>query len=86
MGADEKEGESALSINDAASGKIVGGQGYPYRIARDDADIVLAHLARQVGEDQVSAIFQFDPEHGIGQGFANDALYLDSFFLGHIAS
>lgn len=86
MGADETEGGSALSINDAASGKIVGGQGYSNRVARDDANVVLAHLARQMGEYQVSAVLQFYPEHGIGQGFANYTLYLYCFFLGHIAS
>jgi hypothetical protein len=39
-----------------------------------------------MGQNQVSAILQFDPEHGVGEGFANDALYFDGFFLGHNAS
>ena len=49
-----EEGEShARAVDDAALGEVVGRQFDRHRIAGQDPDVVLAHLARDVGGDHV---------------------------------
>ncbi len=59
------EGFSATTVGDAPLAEIIGGQLDGDRIAGEDADIVLAHFARDVcGHDMT--IFQFHAKHGVG--------------------
>jgi hypothetical protein len=46
---------------------------------------MLPHLARGVG-DKLMAVFEVDPETGIGQYFGNHAVHFKQFFLGHCFS
>jgi hypothetical protein len=75
---------SAFPVYDTAAAQIVGGQGYPYPVSRNDADIVLTHFAGKVGKDQVSIlVVQFYPEHGVRQGFPNNSFNFYCFFFRH---
>jgi hypothetical protein len=82
MGQNKKDG-LFFAVDDSSAGKIVGGKRDLDLVAGDDADIVLAHLARKMGEYDVAAALELHPEHGVGKGFPNDALYLYGFFFGH---
>src|SRR5438270_12544740 len=75
---------SAAAIDDAALGQVVGSHLHRHRITGEDADVVLAHLARDVGGDYV-AVLQLHPESRIGQGLDDLAFHLDRVFFGHIA-
>jgi hypothetical protein len=44
--------------------------------------VVLAHLARRVGDDLVT-VFERDAKARIGQHFRHYAVHVDEFFLGH---
>ena len=54
-------------------------------ISGEDADVELAHLAGNMSE-QLVLVGEFNHEHGIGEGFLNNAIDFDRFFLGHILS
>ncbi|MEY4102561.1 MAG: hypothetical protein RIR88_695 [Actinomycetota bacterium] len=43
-----------VAVDDAATGEVVWAQLYDDLVLREDADVVLAHLARNVGKDLVS--------------------------------
>jgi hypothetical protein len=43
-----------VAIDDAATGEVVWAQLYNDLVLREDSDVVLAHLARNVGKDLVS--------------------------------
>lgn len=70
---------------DAALGKVIGRHFDIHLVARQNADAVLAHLARGVGQDFV-AIVQLDAEHGVGKDFGNDSFKLEQVFFGHLHS
>ena len=74
-----------FSIDDSAAGKVVGGEPHANLVAGNDADIVFPHFAREMGENDV-AVLQFDPEHRVGEGFADDPLHLNGFFFRHVNS
>lgn len=44
---------------------------------------MFAHLARDMGSNDVT-IFQFDPEHGIGQGLDDRTFHFYVFFFSHM--
>ena len=71
-----------VSVNDAAASQVVGGKLHHHAVVRQDPDVVLPHLAADVGEYLV-AVLQLNAEHRIGQGFDNAALHLDGAFFGH---
>jgi hypothetical protein len=72
-----------VSINDATTGEVIWAQLHNHAVLRKDADVVLAHLARNVGKDLVS-VSQLHAEHGIGQRFRDRAFDLDdAVFLCH---
>ena len=50
-------------------------------VARQDADVVHAHLAGDVGQNLV-AVVELDPEHGVREGLYNRSLENDCVFLG----
>ncbi len=49
-------------------------------VARENANAVLAHLARCVRQDFM-AIVQRNAEHGVGKDFGNDTFKLEQIFL-----
>lgn len=57
-----------MAESDAALGKVVGRHLDIDFVASEDADAVLAHLTRCVGQ-HLMAIVQLDAEHGIGEDF-----------------
>ena len=71
------------SIDYAAARKIIGRQLYYNFVSREDADVVHAHLSRDVRQHPMSVI-QLDPEHGVGERLYDAPLEFDYIFaLGH---
>src|SRR5215471_8721114 len=73
---------SASAKGDAALAQVVGSQFHSYGVTGQDADVVLAHLAGDVGRHHM-AISQFHPESRVGQGLDDLAFHLDRVFFGH---
>src|SRR5690606_20895686 len=66
-----------------AAGEVVGAQLYNHAVFRNDADVVLPHLARDRCED-LMPVAELNAEHRVGQRFGYDALDLDdTVFLSH---
>ena len=59
--------------------QVVGRHFERYGVPGEDADEVEPHLAADVGKDDM-LVFKFDPEHGVGEQFADDAFYFDYVF------
>ena len=70
-----------VSVGDAATGKVVGRELDLDAVSGEDADVVHAHLSRDVGQHLVP-VLELDPEHGIGQRLDDGALEDDRIFLG----
>src|SRR3954464_7795697 len=51
-----------VPVDDASTSQVVGGQLHHHAVLGEDPDVVLAHLAADVGENLVS-VGQLDPEH-----------------------
>src|ERR1700709_723628 len=73
-------GRLLVSVDDATPGEVVRGELHHHAVLGEDPDVVLAHLAADVGEHLVS-VGQLDPEHGVGEGLHDGALHLDHAFL-----
>lgn len=69
-----------VAVDDASTREVIGGQLDDYAILWEDADVVLTHLAGNVGQNLV-AVVQLDTEHRVWQGFNNATLNLDGAFL-----
>src|ERR671918_329518 len=65
---------------DPAAAQVVGGELDPDAVARKDADVVLAHLPGDLGEDVLSGL-QANPEHGARERLDHLAFHLDLLFL-----
>ena len=74
-----------LPKNNSPPGKIIGGKLYRHLISREDFDEVHSHLSGNMGQDLV-AVLQFYPEHGIGKGFQYPPLHLNRILLWHSVS
>src|SRR5215212_7966728 len=75
-----------VPVNDAAPGQVVGRELHHDAVLGQNADVVLPHLAADVGENLVS-VLQLNAKHRIGQGFDHATLNLDgTVFLGHYCS
>src|SRR5580658_4521061 len=72
----------AAAVDDAALGQVVGGHFHGDRIAGEDANVVFAHLARDVRGHDV-AVLQLHPKSRIRQGLDDLAFHLDRIFFGH---
>src|SRR3954447_955270 len=73
-----------VPVDDATAGQVVGRELHDDAVLRQDADVVLAHLAADVGENAVP-VGELDAEHGVRQRLDDPALDLDGpFFLGHV--
>ncbi len=71
-----------LAVNNSPSVQIIGRKTDFYFIAWDNPNIVLAHLARKMGKNNVS-IRQLDTEHRVGKSLSDYALHFDRFFFSH---
>src|SRR5918999_5172610 len=71
-----------VAVGDAAPVEVVGGKLDLDPIAGEDADVVPAHLARDVAQDLV-VVVELDPEPRVREGLRDLALHLDLFFLAH---
>src|SRR3954449_7287060 len=69
-----------VPVDDPTPREVVRGQLHHHAVLREDPNVVLAHLAADVGEHLVS-VGQLDPEHGVGKGLHYGALDLDHAFL-----
>src|SRR3954453_20099295 len=75
---------SLVPIDDATAGEVVRRELDDDPVLRNDADVVLPHLAADVSEDLVP-VAQLDPEHRVRQSLDNGAFDLDhAFFLRHV--
>src|ERR687886_2525200 len=70
-----------MPVGDPASGQVVGAQLHLHLVAREDADVVLAHLPRDGCEHLVPAL-QLNSEHGARQGLDDLAFCLDLLLFG----
>src|SRR4051794_36001677 len=68
--------DSLVAVDDAPAGQVVRRQLYDHAVLGEDPDVVLAHLAADVGEHLVP-VAQFHPEHRIGQRLDHAAFDLD---------
>jgi hypothetical protein len=75
---------AALDVTegDAAFGQVVGREFQRDLVTRQDADVVLLHLAGGVG-DQLVPVLQGDAKTRVRQDFVHDTIHLDQFFFGH---
>src|SRR5688572_16738944 len=75
-------GETLLlvAVDDPAAGQVVRAELDDDAVLREDPDVVLAHLARDVGEHLV-AVGQLDPEHRVRESLDHRALDLDDTVL-----
>src|SRR4051794_6506886 len=73
-----------VAVGDSASVEVVWAELDLHLVAGEDADVVAAHLARDVPEDLV-VILELHLEHRVGQGLKDLALHLDLLFLAHAA-
>src|SRR4051812_15937413 len=65
-----------VPVDDATTGQVVGRELHDHAVLGQDADVVLAHLAADVGEHPVP-VLQLDPEHRVGQRLDDATLDLD---------
>src|SRR4051794_25997439 len=73
-----------VAVDDPTSGEVVRRELDHHAVLGEDPDVVLPHLAADVGEDLVP-VAQLDPEHRVRESFDNRALDLDhAFFLRHV--
>ena len=70
-----------VSVGDATSSEVVGGELDLDPVAREDADVVHAHLAGDVRQHLV-AVLELDAEHRVGKGLDDGPLEDDRIFLG----
>src|SRR3954447_5540654 len=71
-------------VDDPTAGEVVRRDLDDDPVLREDPDVVLPHLAADVGEDLVP-VAQLDPEHRVRESLDDGAFDLDyAFFLRHV--
>src|SRR4051794_25367604 len=65
-----------VAVDDATAGEVVRGKLHDDPVLGEDADVVLPHLAADVGQDLV-AVLQLHAEHRVGERLDDSALDLD---------
>src|SRR3954451_3195339 len=74
---------SAVAVDDTTAREVVRRQLDLHAVARQDADVVPAHLARDVGQHLV-VVVESHAEHCVGECFGDLSLELDLlFFVAH---
>lgn len=68
------------TVGDASAREVVDGQLDGDAVARQNLDVVHAHLAGDMRQDLV-AVFEFDLEHGVRESLQNLAFKLDDVFF-----
>ena len=71
-----------MAERDAALREVVGRKLERNAVARENADVMLAHLAVRVGNEFVSVV-ELDAIARVGQDFENLPRHLNEVFLGH---
>jgi hypothetical protein len=66
----------------AVQGQVVRRQLQRHLVTRQDADVVLLHLAGGV-RNQLVPVFERDAETRVREDFVHDAVHFNQFFLGH---
>jgi hypothetical protein len=61
-----------VSIGDPTSGEVVRGEFNLNLVSRENTDVVHPHLSGDVGQNLV-AIFELDPKHGVWEGLGDCA-------------
>src|SRR2546430_16321610 len=75
---------SLVPVDDAATGQVVRGKFHHDPVLRQDADVVLPHLAADVRQYLV-AVGELHPEHGVREWLDDPAFDLDGpVFFGHV--
>src|SRR3954469_1943650 len=75
----------SVSVGNPAAGQVVGRELHLDLVAREDADVVLAHLPGDGREDRMPAV-DLDEKHGAREGLGDLAFDLDLlFFIRQIA-
>ena len=74
-------GDLLVAVGDTASFEVVRGQLNLDTVSGQDADVVHAHLSRDVSEHLV-AIFELDSEHGVGERLDDCSFQNNRVFLG----
>jgi len=69
-----------MAEGDAALGEVVGRHFYGDAVAFKDADLVLAHFARAVAQDDVPVV-ELDAEHGVREQLRHDAVKAHKVFF-----
>lgn len=69
-----------VPVGDSTSFEVVRSELYLDTIAWQDPDVVHAHFSGNVRQNFM-AIFQFDPEHGVGERLDNGPLQYDCVFF-----
>src|SRR4051794_31207746 len=73
-----------VPVDDPTAGQVVRRELDDDPVLGEDADVVLPHLAADVGEDLVP-VAQLDPEHRVRESLDDGAFDLDyAFFLRHV--
>src|SRR3954447_24115071 len=73
-----------VPVDDPTSREVVRRELHHHAVLGEDPDVVLAHLAADVGQDLVP-VAQLDPEHRVRESLDDGALDLDhTFFFRHV--
>src|SRR5262245_12670261 len=73
-----------VPVDDPTAGEVVRRELHHDPVLGEDPDVVLAHLAADVGENLVP-VAELDPKHGVRESLDDGALDLDhAFFLRHV--
>jgi hypothetical protein len=75
---------SSISVSDATPGQVVGRELDLHPIARQDADVVLAHLSGDRGQDVVATLLELHAKHGARQRLDDLSLDLDLVLFGYL--
>jgi len=73
--------QSLVAVGDPAAGQVVGSQFYLHPVSRKNTDVMHPHLSGNMRQNLV-AIFEFNPKHGIRERFGYRSFQDDGVFLG----
>jgi hypothetical protein len=70
------------SVDDSTAGGVVGGDGQSHLVAKDNSNPILAHLTRQVRENEQTGI-QTHSEHSAGKHFLDNPVQFNVIRFWH---
>lgn len=78
--------DSLVPVDDTTAGEVVGGKLDDHSVSGQDADVMLAHLSADGGQNLVP-VGQLNAKHCVGQRLDHGPLEFEgSFFLRHVLS